>query len=40
MFVEKTVEEGERNEHETFLRAAIQVRNYLVGLNTYRSCFS
>jgi hypothetical protein len=26
MFVEKTVEEGHRNEHERFLRLAIKVR--------------
>ncbi len=35
MFVEKTVEESERNQHEKHLRLAIKVRNYLFESNKY-----
>jgi hypothetical protein len=36
MFVEKNVEENERNQHERCLRLAIKVRNSSFEFNKYR----
>jgi len=39
MFIETSVVENERNEHETYLRLAITVRNYQLEFNKFDRFF-